>query len=304
MIVTSNIDKGSFEKPLTTSPMQSQASYGQTSVTQKPEVVDMKKEEPKKKSNIAAAFAYFKNMPPLFKNPTYLIHALHFAVIMSVDLVLLSVSFDSFTKEMKIKDGLVFTMQTVFAAGNFIGRFSSGLFVVMPVLIANCRRGKQGAAANTEAPSGTSCYDTLRKYLTVRVLYCGASAIFCVVLLLLTLVGLSGGQQWSVPLVIIYAVVGLSAGCLFSQFPVVLAELVGVQRLAAGHALFMLIQVPVSALPFMSGMIKSSTGSWAIAYMILFIISTVITIVDSASLLLGDYVRRLCCRKSTQEAKV
>ena len=137
----------------------------------------------------------------------------------------------------------------------------------------------------------------------MRVLYCGASAIFCVVTLLLALVGLSGGQQWSLPLVIIYAVVGLSAGCLFSQFPVVLAELVGVQRLAAGHALFMLIQVPVSSLPFMSGIIKSGTGSWAVAYMILFIISTVITIVDSASLLLGDYVRRLCCRKSTQGEK-
>ena len=54
--------------------------------------------EKKKGSNIAAAFAYFKHMPSLFKNPVYLIHALHFSVMMCVDIIFMSVTFDSFLK--------------------------------------------------------------------------------------------------------------------------------------------------------------------------------------------------------------
>ena len=52
----------------------------------------------KKGSNIAAAFAYFKLMPSLFKNPVYLIHALHFSVMMCVDMIFMSITFDSFLK--------------------------------------------------------------------------------------------------------------------------------------------------------------------------------------------------------------
>ena len=56
------------------------------------------KEEKKKSCDIAAAFAYFNHFPSLFQNPTYLIHALHFAVIMTVDNIFLSITFDSFFK--------------------------------------------------------------------------------------------------------------------------------------------------------------------------------------------------------------
>ena len=56
------------------------------------------KEEKKKSCDIAAAFAYFLHFPSLFQNPTYLIHALHFAVIMTVDNIFLSITFDSFLK--------------------------------------------------------------------------------------------------------------------------------------------------------------------------------------------------------------
>ena len=52
--------------------------------------------EKKKGSDIAAAFAYFKHFPSLFQDPTYLIHALHFAAIMTVDNIFLSITFDSF----------------------------------------------------------------------------------------------------------------------------------------------------------------------------------------------------------------
>lgn len=53
-------------------------------------------EEKKKKRNVTAAFAYFKQMPSLFMNPTFLLHAVHFAVIMGVEMLFVSVSFDSF----------------------------------------------------------------------------------------------------------------------------------------------------------------------------------------------------------------
>ena len=72
------------EKLLTPAPAQPQPA---------PPVV-----EKKKGSDIAAAFAYFKLMPSLFKNPVYLIHALHFAVMMCVDMIFMSVTFDSFLK--------------------------------------------------------------------------------------------------------------------------------------------------------------------------------------------------------------
>ena len=199
-------------------------------------------------------------------------------------------------QEMQSPSELVFTSRTSFAIGNFVGRFASGLFVVMPVFIAKCQRGKQGSS------SGEGCYDKVKKYVTVHILYCGASAFFVLSALLLAIAGMSGGAGWSGPLVGVYILVGLSGGCLFSQFPVVLAELVGVQRLAAGHALFMLIQVPVNALQFICGLIKSGTGSWGIAYVMLFIFTLIITIVNCASLLLEDRLRRCLCRKSAQSA--
>ena len=282
---------------LATVPADSKPPILQTNTKQTMKTSDLKVDKalPKKTSNMAAAFAYFKHMPALFKNPTYLIHALHFAVIMGVDFVLLSVSFDSFLKDMKTRTELVFTMQTVFAAGNFTGRFASGLFVVMPVLMAKCRRGNPGHAAASQTKESS--------IPVVRIVYCCSSAIFCLAILMLTVAGLSGGPEWSWPLVFVYLVIGLSAGCLFSQFPVVLTELIGVQRLAAGHALFMLIQTPVSSLSFISGIIKQKTGTWAIAYMILFIISIVITLVNCVNLMLSP-IQRLLFRKSVQPAQL
>lgn len=53
-------------------------------------------ETKKKPHSFVAAFAYFKQMPPLFRNPMFLLHAVHFAVIMSVEMLFVSVSFDSF----------------------------------------------------------------------------------------------------------------------------------------------------------------------------------------------------------------
>ena len=197
---------------------------------------------------------------------------------------------------MKSPSELVFTSRTAFAIGNFVGRFASGVFVVLPVFIAKCQRNKP------EGQSGTGCYDKVKKYLTVRVLYCGASGFFVLAALLLAIAGMSGGAGWSGPLVGVYILVGLSGGCMFSQFPVVLAELVGLQRLAAGHALFMLIQVPVNALQFICGLIKSGTGSWGTAYAMLFIISIIITIVNCASLLFEERIRRCLCRKPAQPA--
>ena len=61
--------------------------------------VEKKEEEKKKSHNFAAAFAYFKLMPALFKNPTVMLHAIHFAVIMSVEMLFMSASFDSFVEK-------------------------------------------------------------------------------------------------------------------------------------------------------------------------------------------------------------
>ena len=61
--------------------------------------VEKKEEEKKKSHNFAAAFAYFKLMPALFKNPTVMLHAIHFAVIMSVEMLFVSVSYDSFVAD-------------------------------------------------------------------------------------------------------------------------------------------------------------------------------------------------------------
>ena len=62
-----------------------------------------KKEETKKTHNFAAAFAYFKHMPALFSNPTVMLHAIHFAVIMSVEMLFVSVSYDSFVADVSYK---------------------------------------------------------------------------------------------------------------------------------------------------------------------------------------------------------
>lgn len=235
-----------------------------------------------------------------------------------------------------------------FGFGNFVGRFASGLVVIMPVLLAKYRTESQSVAKTSETPSKPSCFDHVKKCITVRFVYCMASAVLCTTFLLIALIGLgaSGPSQtgsvsdrpatstitpirygywatnttnettngnfgaigsstiapisftWnSMILLLIYFVVGVSAGCLFSQFPVVLAELVGLQRLAAGHALFMLVQVPCSGLHFLSGIFKKQTGSWAHAYMILFTITLIITILNSLSLLCGNRIRRFLCRK-------
>lgn len=53
--------------------------------------------EPKKVSKVAGALAYFKLMPPLFTEPIYLIHAVHFAVIYTLDNIFLTITFDDFT---------------------------------------------------------------------------------------------------------------------------------------------------------------------------------------------------------------
>lgn len=80
---------------LTPAPESPQSPYPRMEAAEAP-VVEVKKE--KKKSSIAAALAYFKHMPPLFKKPVYLLHALHFAVIMTIDNIFLSITFDSFLK--------------------------------------------------------------------------------------------------------------------------------------------------------------------------------------------------------------
>ena len=65
--------------------------------------VEIKEEkETKKSDNFTAAFAYFKHMPALFKNPTVMLHAIHFAVIMSVEMLFVSVSFDSFVANVSL----------------------------------------------------------------------------------------------------------------------------------------------------------------------------------------------------------
>lgn len=232
------------------------------------------------------------------------------------------------------------TMRTLFAIGNFIGRFASGLVVVMPVLLLKCKK-QNAPATSSPASSNTSCFGQLKKFITVRAVYCIASFVLCATFLVIAVsASQSSGQPqainssltnswnatgntnltslsnetsspiltsrcspgWITVLMLTFFIVGISAGCLFSQFPVVLAELVGLQRLAAGHALFMLAQVPVSGLHTVSGIIKSLTGSWGVAYIILFFVTLVITILNSVSLLLGDHVRRLLCRTSARQA--
>lgn len=84
-------DMGAQEKLLAPAPNTPQTNSGPAA----PAVVEVKK---KKGNSLIAAFAYFKHMPPLFKNPTFLIHATHFAVMFCVEMIFMSVTFDSFLK--------------------------------------------------------------------------------------------------------------------------------------------------------------------------------------------------------------
>ena len=269
-------------------------------------------ESKKSGSKLATSFAYFRHMPPLLCYPTYLLHAVHFAIAIATDITLVAVSLDSFLlKDLEIPKGWVYTLGTANSVGNLIGRFGSGLFVVMPALIANCRRQQQ-KHANPEAPpaagqsqysqaspaASTSCFATLQRILSVRVVYCAASGVVSICVLLLALVGLNGRggalAGWEPCLACVYAVMGFAAGCIFSQFPVVLTELVGLQRLAAGHALFMFLQTPTSFLPFFCGLIKSIGGSWGLSYLLLFAIFCTMSVLNSVGLLFGTRVGRLC----------
>lgn len=250
----------------------------------------------------AATFAYFRHMPLLLCSPTYLLHAVHFACFIAMDLTLIAVSFDSFVgKELKLQEGWVYTLNIVYAIGNLVGRFGSGLFLVLPTLLTNYQRRReqqqQRPPGALSPPEQTSCFAAVQRVLKVRVVYCTACGVVCVCVLLLALAGLycRGGALvgWELCLACVYVVMGFAAGCAFSQFPVVLAELVGVQRLAAGHALFMFIQAPTSSLPFICGLIQSASGSWGLSYLLLFAIICTVTVLNSIGLLFGARVRRL-----------
>ena len=117
-----------------------------------------------------------------------------------------------FLQEMTVTKESITIIRVVCATANLVGRFASGLFLVMPVLIAKCAANQGAGAAN----AGPTCFDTVKKYVTVRILYCGASCFFVLSVLLVALVGFSGGARWTGALMAIYILLGLSGGCLFS----------------------------------------------------------------------------------------
>ena len=256
---------------------------------------------------------YFRHFPMLMCNRKYLLCVTCYCGLLCANITLI-ITMDSFVgAELRGEHTIATTTMIGFAIGDLMGRLLSGSVTVIPVLFPkvtataqqtnNTQNEEESVDENNQTNLKQSILMSLLRgtfhILKVCMIYVmNGWLVFVSICLILCLALFSSHPPPSVLLFFVYALFGFSSGAALSRFPVVIVEIVGVLRLAAAHALYLLLAAPIVALvPLVAGVLKDMTRSWTLPYVVLAAVAFISSLVHSFNLLgLPRQLTRTCLK--------